>query len=77
VHPRIELFNDAAHIRGLSSGLVLQQKPDWADMFIAIRIDGEPIRHYAARNGVSENSITQKLKRAVKKLKENFENRQI
>ena len=56
---------------------VLQQKPDWADMFIAIRIDGEPIRHYAARNGVSENSITQKLKRAVKKLKENFENRQI
>ena len=28
VHPRIELFNDAAHIRGLSSGLVLQQKPD-------------------------------------------------
>lgn len=28
VHPRIELFNDAAHIRDISSGLVLQQKPD-------------------------------------------------
>ena len=28
VHPRIELFNDAAHILDISSGLVLQQKPD-------------------------------------------------
>ena len=26
VHPRLELFNDAAHIIGLSHGLVLQQK---------------------------------------------------
>lgn len=28
VHPRIELFNDAAHIRDISSGLRIQQKPD-------------------------------------------------
>ena len=28
VHPRIELFNDAAHIRDLSSGLVIQEKVD-------------------------------------------------
>ena len=28
VHPRIELFNDAAHIRGISSGLVIQQTVD-------------------------------------------------
>lgn len=28
VHPRIELFNDAAHIRNLSDGLVIQQNPD-------------------------------------------------
>lgn len=28
VHPRIELFNDAAHILDISSGLVLQQKAD-------------------------------------------------
>ena len=28
VHPRIELFNDAAHILNVSSGLVLQQTPD-------------------------------------------------
>ncbi len=26
VHPRIELFNDTAHTRGLSSGLVIQQE---------------------------------------------------
>ena len=31
VHPRIELFNDIAHIRGLSAGLVLQRKPDGAE----------------------------------------------
>lgn len=28
VHPRIELFNDAAHIRDISSGLVIQQTVD-------------------------------------------------
>ena len=28
VHPRIELFNDTAHLRDCSSGLVIQQKPD-------------------------------------------------
>ena len=28
VHPRIELFNDAAHIRDDSSGLVFQQTVD-------------------------------------------------
>lgn len=28
VHPRIELFNDAAHILDISSGLVIQQKTD-------------------------------------------------
>ena len=28
VHPRMELFNDAAHIAGISSGLVIQQKAD-------------------------------------------------
>ena len=28
VHPIIELYNDAAHIRGLSKGLALQKEPD-------------------------------------------------
>ncbi len=28
VHPRIELFNDMAHVRGLSPGVAFQKKPD-------------------------------------------------
>ena len=28
VHPRVELFNDAAHISGLSAGIQFQQAPD-------------------------------------------------
>jgi DNA-directed RNA polymerase specialized sigma24 family protein len=46
-------------------------------MFIAVHIDGESIRGYAARTGMSENNVTQKLKRAGKKIKKYFENRQI
>lgn len=55
----------------------LGKKQDWADMFIAVRIDGIPIREYAASIGADENNITQKLKRAEKKLREIFQNRQI
>lgn len=47
---------------------VLVKKPEWADAFIAVRMDGESIRAYAARIGADENNITQKLKRAEKKL---------
>ena len=56
---------------------VLGKKQDWADMFIAVRIDGMSIREYASSIGVSENNITQKLKRAEKKLQGIFKNRQI
>lgn len=56
---------------------VLAKKPEWADAFIAVRLDGESIRDYAARIGADENNITQKLKRAARKLKKNYENRQI
>jgi len=56
---------------------VLGKKEDWADMFIAVRIDGIPIREYANSIGADENNITQKLKRATKKLQEEFRNRQI
>lgn len=56
---------------------VLVKKPEWADAFIAVRLNGEPIREYAARIGADENNITQKLKRAEKKLRENFRDRQI
>lgn len=56
---------------------VLNKKPEWADAFIAVRLDGESIREYAARIGADENNITQKLKRAEKKLRENFKDSQI
>lgn len=51
---------------------VLIKKPEWADAFIAVRMDGEPIREYAARVGADENNISQKLKRAEKKLAEAY-----
>lgn len=56
---------------------VLEKKPEWADAFIAVRINGESIRGYAARKGLDENSVSQKLKRAEKKLKGKYPNRQI
>ncbi len=55
----------------------LGKKQDWADMFIAVRIDGVPIREYAKSIGVDENNVSQKLKRAEKKLREVFKNRKI
>nr|DAX96005.1 MAG TPA: ECF sigma factor [Caudoviricetes sp.] len=56
---------------------VLTNKPEWADAFIAVYLNDETIRDYAARIGADENNITQKLKRAKKKLRENYKNRQI
>lgn len=56
---------------------VLIKKPEWAEAFIAVRLDGESVREYAARIGADENNITQKLKRAAQKLKENYKDRQI
>jgi hypothetical protein len=55
----------------------LGKKHDWADMFIAVRIDGTPIREYARSINADENNISQKLKRAEKKIKEFLENHQI
>lgn len=55
----------------------LAKKPEWAEAFIAVRIDGIPIREYANSIGADENNITQKLKRATKKLQEEYQNRQI
>ena len=56
---------------------ILVKKPEWADAFIAVYLNDESIRNYAARIGADENNITQKLKRAKKKLRENYKNRQI
>ena len=47
-------------------------KPEWAELFIAVHIDGESIRDYADRIGESENNLTKKLERAEKKLKKIF-----
>lgn len=41
-------------------------------MFIAVRMDELPIREYAAEIGADENNITQKLKRAEKRIRENW-----
>lgn len=52
-------------------------KPEWAELFIAVNINGETIRDYADRIGGSENNLTRKLERAEKKLKKIFSKRQI
>ena len=56
---------------------VLIKKPEWAEAFIAVRIDGMSIRQHAAQVGDSENNITQKLNRAANKLKKLYQNRKI
>ena len=56
---------------------ILPTKKDWADAFMAVRIKGYSINDYASLVGQSPNNITQKLKRATKKIKKYLENRQI
>lgn len=55
----------------------LGKKEEWADAVIAVYLDGYTIRDYAAQKEENENNITQKLKRARKKLAKIFGNRQI
>ena len=55
----------------------LSKKPEWADAFITVRINGLSIREYASSIGADENNITQKVKRATKKLQQEYKNRQI
>ena len=52
-------------------------KPDYAEMLIAIHMDGYSVNEYAARTGDSANNVSHRLKRAEKKLKEIFEKRPI
>lgn len=57
---------------------VLVKKTNWADAFIAVRIDGTSVNDHADAIGVKDASIVSKwLSRAEKKLKENYHNRQI
>ena len=47
----------------------LVKKPDWAEAFLAVRMDGVSVNDYAASIGVSDSSIVSKwLTRAAKKL---------
>ena len=52
-------------------------KPDYADMVIAIHLDGLSVKGYAEQIGDKPNNITHRLKRAEKKLKEIFSKRHI
>lgn len=55
----------------------LMNKPEWAEMIIAVCINKIPIREYAAMVGESETNISHKLKRAKDKLRKFFNTRQI
>ena len=55
----------------------LAKKSQWADAFIAIRIDGISVNDYAASIGLSDASIVSKwLSRAKKKLRKEYLDRQ-
>lgn len=55
---------------------VLKDKPQWSAAFIAVRMDGEQTKDYAASMGVDPTTVTHWLRRAEKKLRENYKNRQ-
>lgn len=56
----------------------LRDKPRWAAAFIAVRMGGVSVKEYASSIGVSDPSVVSYwLKRAEKKLKIIFQNRQI
>jgi len=56
---------------------VLAKKPNWAEAFIAVRMDEMPVNDYAAATGQNAYNISKYLARAEKILKENFGKRQI
>ena len=52
-------------------------KPAYADMVIAIHLDGTKIVEYAAQIGDLPNNVSHRLRRAEKKLKEIFKKRPV
>ena len=57
---------------------VLAKSPKWAAAFIAVRLGGMTVNDYAASVGVKDAStVSRWLAMAEKKLKENFQKRQI
>ncbi len=55
---------------------VLKNKPKWADAFIAVHMDEIPTKEHAASIGVDPSTVTHWLRRAEKKLREKYEDRQ-
>ena len=55
---------------------VLKDKPQWAAAFVAVHMDSLPTKDYAVSIGVDPTTVTHWLRRAEKKLRENFRNRQ-
>lgn len=55
---------------------VLKDKPQWSAAFIAVHMDLVPTKDYAASIGVDPTTVTHWLRRAEKKLRENYKNRQ-
>lgn len=55
---------------------VLTDKPRWAEAFISVHMDLMPTKDYAASLGVDPTTVTHWLRRAEKKLRENYKNRQ-
>lgn len=53
------------------------KKANWAEMFIAIRIEGVSINDYADQIGADSSNISHKLDRAAKKIEKFMQNRQI
>lgn len=53
------------------------KKSDWAEMFIAVRIDGISVNDYAEQIGADASNISHKLERATQKIKKFLSNRQI
>lgn len=55
---------------------ILADKPRWAEAFIAVHMDLVPTKDYAASIGIDPTTVTHWLRRAEKKLRENYKNRQ-
>ena len=56
---------------------ILAKKPNWAEAFIAVRMDGMTVNEYAAATGQNAYNVSKYLTRAEKILKENSGKRQI
>ena len=52
-------------------------KPDYAEMLIAIRMEGMSVTHYAAQIGQKRITVSHRLQRAEKNFKEIFQKRPV